>query len=210
MHIHKLKWKRRLFAIPLALGAIFVFGLSAPGQADAQEAGQANLYSAQVERWRSLVARYFRPEDVDKALYVIQYESGGNPNAVNAQSGAAGLFQILPLHGVNGGDPETAARWAANRVYNVRGGWQDWGEGVLYRGRRFGALGLYPYTSVSGSLATRSTATTAAATPAAVSPRALRTAASSAGDRSDDGINGKRNCLQGRAPARTGGARTAH
>lgn len=47
-----------------------------------------------AEQWRSLVAKYFRADRVDAALYVIQGESGGNPNARNA-SGASGLFQQM-------------------------------------------------------------------------------------------------------------------
>lgn len=105
---------------------------------------QATL--ANVDRWRPMVEKYFQPQDVDKALYVIAGESGGNPTIPNSTgSGATGLFQILPSHGVNGNDPETAIRWAANQVYNVRGDWGDWGEGVTYNGEPFGVLGTNPY-----------------------------------------------------------------
>lgn len=48
-----------------------------------------------VERWRSLVASYFRAEDVERALCLMSYESGGNPNAKNPTSSARGLMQIL-------------------------------------------------------------------------------------------------------------------
>ena len=48
-----------------------------------------------VERWRSLVEKYFRPKDVEWALGVMSCESGGNPNAKNAHSSASGLFQHL-------------------------------------------------------------------------------------------------------------------
>ncbi len=49
---------------------------------------------------------YFAASDVDKALRVISCESGGDPNAVNRSSGAAGL---VPAHssllaGSGGGD----------------------------------------------------------------------------------------------------------
>ena len=51
-----------------------------------------------VEEWRSLVSAYFAPEDVDLALRVISCESGGDPNAQNRSSGAAGLFQQIPRY----------------------------------------------------------------------------------------------------------------
>ena len=51
-----------------------------------------------VEEWRSLVSAYFAPEDVDLALRVISCESGGDPNAQNRSSGAAGLFQHIPRY----------------------------------------------------------------------------------------------------------------
>lgn len=50
-------------------------------------------FSLRVERWRSLVDNYF--VDVDSALKVMSCESGGNPDAKNASSTAAGLFQFL-------------------------------------------------------------------------------------------------------------------
>ena len=48
-----------------------------------------------VERWRSLVEKYFAPRDVGKALCIIGRESGGNPNAKNVRSSAAGMWQFL-------------------------------------------------------------------------------------------------------------------
>lgn len=101
-------------------------------------------YAPDVEKWRPLVAKYFKPEDVEKALYVINGESGGNPTIKNSTgSGATGLFQIMPFHGVDAANPETAVQWAASQVANH--GWSDWGEGVTYQGQPFGVLGLTPY-----------------------------------------------------------------
>lgn len=51
-----------------------------------------------VEEWRSLVSAYFAPEHVDLALLIISCESGGDPNAQNPTSGAAGLFQHIPRY----------------------------------------------------------------------------------------------------------------
>ncbi len=131
--------------------------------AAAAPVANAQQYSDATEAWRPLVQRYFKPEDVDKALYVIEGESGGDPNATNTSSGAAGLFQILPTHGVNGKDPETAIKWAANQVYNVRKNWGDWGEGVTYNGEPFGILGVKPYNGSSGSVRSTSGTTSGSA-----------------------------------------------
>lgn len=43
----------------------------------------------------SLLAQFFRPEDMGWALRVSRCESGWNPSAYNP-SGASGLFQIMP------------------------------------------------------------------------------------------------------------------
>jgi len=99
-----------------------------------------------VERWRSLVAKHFPPNAVDQMLWVIQHESSGNPSAVNSSSGAAGLAQILPAaHGSgNWTDPETNIAYAA-KLYK-QSGWKPWGgDGNLYNGKPFGALGFNPF-----------------------------------------------------------------
>jgi hypothetical protein len=88
-----------------------------------------------VEEWRSLVSSYFAPSDVDKALKVISCESGGDPNAQNASSGAAGLFQHIPrywaeraasigLPGASIFDPVANVAAAAYLVYTE--GWSPW------------------------------------------------------------------------------------
>ena len=51
---------------------------------------------ADVEVWRPLVAVYFSGPDIDRVLCLMGHESGGNPNAENPRSGAAGLMQVLP------------------------------------------------------------------------------------------------------------------
>lgn len=48
-----------------------------------------------VERWRDAVEASFAPHRVEEALAVIACESGGEPDARNRRSGAAGLFQFL-------------------------------------------------------------------------------------------------------------------
>jgi hypothetical protein len=95
----------------------------------------------EVERWRSLVAAHFPASRVDEALLIIQCESLGDPEAVNAFSGASGLFQFIPstwaVASVSAGvgdssvfDPTantTAAAWLFG-YYESRGrdGWTPW------------------------------------------------------------------------------------
>ena len=52
-------------------------------------------FPPEVERWRSLVAKYFPPESVDKALWTIMYESSGNPSAVGDGGAARGRAREL-------------------------------------------------------------------------------------------------------------------
>lgn len=79
-----------------------------------------------VEQWRGLVAGYF--SDVDKALCLMEYESGGNPNATS-YAGARGLLQVMPFWARHLGlspdalyDPATNIR-VAKYVYNQQGWW---------------------------------------------------------------------------------------
>jgi peptidoglycan hydrolase CwlO-like protein len=96
---------------------------------------------AAVERWRPIVAAHFPADLVEDALYIIQCESNGDPEAVNPYSGAAGLFQFLPgtwaVASVNAGvpdasvlDPEPniqAAAWLAGYYQaNGRSPWSGW------------------------------------------------------------------------------------
>ncbi len=92
--------------------------------------------SAGVGQWRSLVATYFRPGDVDTALRIMSCESGGNPSAKNPNSSATGLFQHLSGYWASrsaaagwGGYPRTdpvanvaVAAWLRDQ----RGGWNHW------------------------------------------------------------------------------------
>ena len=55
----------------------------------------SGMGNGNVEQWRPLVAKYFAWEDVDRALCLMGYESGGNPNAKNPTSTATGLMQIM-------------------------------------------------------------------------------------------------------------------
>jgi hypothetical protein len=94
-----------------------------------------------VERWRSIVERYFPSNRVDQALRIIQCESLGDPDAYNPYSGASGLFQFLPatwastapkagFPGASPFDPEAnigTAAWLANRYQELgMSYWQPW------------------------------------------------------------------------------------
>ncbi len=89
-----------------------------------------------LDDWRPLVARYFEPRDVDRALRVIRCESRGNPGVKNPTSSASGLFQHLarlwPERSSKAGwagsdvfDPVANVAVAAWLVYEG-GGWSHW------------------------------------------------------------------------------------
>lgn len=85
-----------------------------------------------VEQWRALVAAYFPSDQVDRALCIISYESGGNPGAKNPRSSARGLFQILgslwaPYYGISQDalyDPATNVNIAV-KIWG-QSGWSAW------------------------------------------------------------------------------------
>lgn len=110
---------------------------------DLEEAERRAAALAGVEHWRPLVETYFPPSLVEDALRVMKCESSGNPDAVNASSGASGLFQFLdttwawvaPQVGMGGRsrfDPEAnvaSAAWLVDftiRTAHPRGTWAHW------------------------------------------------------------------------------------
>ncbi len=85
---------------------------------------------AGVEQWRALVSVYFPADQVDRALCIMGFESGGNPDSYNP-SGASGLMQVLAGwandYGVTPADlfiPEVNLSIAAD-LYRT-GGWGHW------------------------------------------------------------------------------------
>lgn len=60
------------------------------------------------------------------ADFMVQKESGWNPNAVNKSSGACGLAQALPCSklGPNWNDPVVALNWMNNYVVGRYGSWE--------------------------------------------------------------------------------------
>jgi len=77
----------------------------------------AQPWEAVVSRWDLLVTEYAAKYDVSREVVhaIIILESGGDPNSINEESGAAGLMQVMPLPGrptqAQLLDPETNIRW---------------------------------------------------------------------------------------------------
>lgn len=114
-------------------------------------------FPSSVEQWRATVAKYFPPELVDKALYVIQHESGGDANARGDNGVAIGLFQIQDNNNFPNrpdaaflSDPENNIKYAATQLGAAAGNWAPWGEGVTHQGQPFGALGNNPFPGSTG------------------------------------------------------------
>jgi hypothetical protein len=90
---------------------------------------------------RSIIALYFKPEDVEQALTIAKCESTLIPDNINKRSGASGLFQHLPKYWAERStaagygnadilDPYANTAVAAWLVYHD-GGWSHW---TCYRG----------------------------------------------------------------------------
>jgi hypothetical protein len=94
--------------------------------------GQSEGVRYGTEQWRPIVAVYFKPGDVDRALCLMEHESGGDPQAKNPNSSARGLMQVMasiwaPHFGVSYDDlydPHTNLYIAA-RIKDIQG-WQAW------------------------------------------------------------------------------------
>lgn len=93
-----------------------------------------------VDRWGPLVASYFRPEDVARALCLMELESAGDPDARNPESGASGLMQVMPFwaghFGYSSSDlfnPWTNLEVAAAiRDKQGWGAWSPYGRGLCH------------------------------------------------------------------------------
>jgi len=77
-----------------------------------------------VERWRPLVRWHWPPPLVERALWVMKLESGGNPTARNP-SGAAGLFQLYPAP-EGWANPDYNVWYAYYRKYRPAGSFSPW------------------------------------------------------------------------------------
>lgn len=131
-----------------------------PGTSITPPGGLAQVNFKSAEPFMPLFRKYFREEDIPKVIWTTHWESGFNPNAVNPSSGATGLLQNLTKEGGNPDrltqaelkDPDTNLRESAKLLYGPGGkdapqgkAWSHWGEGALYQGKPFGALGFHPY-----------------------------------------------------------------
>jgi membrane-bound lytic murein transglycosylase D len=117
-------------------------------------AGRATLTRSleRAGRYREMIERIFREEGIPPELiYQAVAESGFQPKAVNAHSGAGGMWQFMPATGAHYGltrnayvderfDPEKATRAYAKymkAIYDQLGDWYlvmagyDWGEGAV-------------------------------------------------------------------------------
>lgn len=87
--------------------------------------------SFDVESWRPLTDLYFDPDHVDRVLCLMTAESGGDPEARNPESGAAGLMQVMPFWaGVFGYATDELLRpdinlWVASQILDQQG-WTAW------------------------------------------------------------------------------------
>ena len=96
-------------------------------------------YGENVERWRSDVrgalAEYGLSDEEDRFMRVMWCETRGDPDAVNAESGASGLMQHIPRYwddrarfaGFQGASPfdPIANIYASVWLLDV-GGWSHW------------------------------------------------------------------------------------
>lgn len=92
------------------------------------------------------IRKYFGTGEEDKWLYLINGESGYRDDAVGDGGAAYGLFQSQH----NPGQTLDSQFADAKRLYdadkrNGGTGFGDWGEGRLFQGKPFGALGNNPY-----------------------------------------------------------------
>lgn len=100
----------------------------APESGGSPSGGGYTGMGSNVEQWRPLVTAYFGADKADTALCLMWYESGGNPNADNPTSSAAGLFQLLAQwHDYFGIDPYNPEQnIAAAAQLQAMYGWSQW------------------------------------------------------------------------------------
>lgn len=122
-----------------------------------------NTYTPEVEKWRQQVwdtmpqQMRARPDAgvlLDKAMYAMFYESGGNDSSVGDNGAAWGLYQSH--HIPAGSDAQTQIRNMWDLVSKNPDQWTDWGEGATYEGKPFGAFGNHPYNNPQGQTITSS------------------------------------------------------
>ena len=117
--------------------------LSQSTEGDEDESASPGTIVSPTSGWlsqvqvRALVSLYFQEEDVNRAIRVAWCESRFDPDAVDLNTGATGLFKHLPRYweeraasagfaGAEPTDPEASVAAAAWAVYEG-GGWDVFG-----------------------------------------------------------------------------------
>jgi Transglycosylase SLT domain len=83
------------------------------------------------EVWRPLAAVYFESDQVDRVMCLMGHESGGNPEARNTGSDAAGLMQVMPTwaphfgYGYDDLFNPAINLWVARQILDQQG-WSAW------------------------------------------------------------------------------------
>ncbi len=116
-------------------------------------------FTPEVRRWKGIVNLYMPFQLVMKFLYTIKYESGGNAYALGDNGVAIGLLQIQDKRVFPDRPtkeelliPHVNVNYAASVLGARNNRFQPWGEGALYQGKPFGALGNHPYPCTTGGL----------------------------------------------------------
>lgn len=96
---------------------------SSPSRSSSPSAAPSYTGGGSKNDW--LAASGIPESDWGYVDYIVSHESGWNPNAVNASSGAGGLVQALPCSKVAGGcfDPVANLKWADSYAKGRYGSW---------------------------------------------------------------------------------------
>ncbi|HVN54493.1 MAG TPA: transglycosylase SLT domain-containing protein [Anaerolineaceae bacterium] len=119
--------------------------------------GLAPLYTEEIQHWGPFIQSWASEYALDPNLVatVMQIESCGDPQA-GSQSGATGLFQVMPFHFKSGEDPfdpETNARRGLN--YLRRSFEKAGGDARLALAGYNGGIGLIQADSATWPVETR-------------------------------------------------------
>ncbi|MFT4220037.1 MAG: transglycosylase SLT domain-containing protein [Microbacterium sp.] len=105
--------------------AVYVKPTPTPTPTATESGGTTALYTGGGSKTEWLRAAGIAESDWGYVDYIVKHESGWNPNATNASSGACGLVQALPCSKVpgNGYDPVDNLKWADGYAKGRYGSW---------------------------------------------------------------------------------------